>query len=151
MIVEMLPNKHESIAMQHGFRPWQMGLLDKMFSLYNSQPLVLNMGRQAGHTYFSRTVALSDFPSRTKVYVACQQNLSEFSGLLFDETKVHEPIESLDQGSFRGYQGEPVDFVVVDMSSEHPGRFKKMLKLLFTTSDGAKVVLLQPNFFGFSN
>lgn len=142
MIVEILPSKHEALARKHDFRPWQAGLLDKMFSLQGSDSLLLDMGAKAGHTYFSRVAALIEFPCRTKVYVPRQENLSEFASLLFDDSKVHEPIECLND---KGYYGAPVDFIIVDMSGEHPKRFRNELRLLRHTA-AVGVVLLQPNF-----
>ena len=121
MIVEIVDSEHEALARKHNFRPWQAGLLDKMFTRRDSITLTVDMGHQAGHTYFTRVAALSEFPSRSKVYVPRQQNLSEFSALLFDDNKVHEPIECLENLS--GYKGDAVEFVIIDMNGEHPARF----------------------------
>ncbi len=148
MIVDVLPNQYEAIAAKHSFRPWQTGLLGNMLSgkLSSADRCInMNMGSFAGHTYFARIAASSDFPSRTKVYLTRQEAFSEYSSLLFDEDKAHEPIELLDE--CKGYTGDYVSFVLVDMSGEAARRFKDDLnRILLTTPSTTRVVILQADF-----
>jgi len=149
MILDILPNQYEVIAQKHTFRPWQTGLLaDMLQDTTDSRFLNVNMGRSAGHTYFTRTVASSDFPVRTKVYLTRQENLTAFSSLLFDDSKVHEPIELLD--NMVGPADPSVQFVVIDMSDEHARRFKSAITHLVNSMPlSATLVLLQANFLDF--
>jgi len=153
MILDILPNQYETIAQQHSLRPWQTGLLADMLEGEN-RFISVNMGRSAGHTYFTRIAASSCFPNRTKVYLTRQENLSEYSDLLFDENKVHEPIELLDRDDFSGFEQDPhmpvVDFIVIDMSQEHTRRFKSSIKRIVSTIPSeTRVVLLQANILNF--
>lgn len=148
MIVDILPNQYEALAAKHSFRPWQTGLLGNMLSekLVSSDRCInVNMGSFAGHTYFARVAASSEFPFRTKVYLTRQEAFSEYSSLLFDEDKSHEPIELLDE--CKGYVGDYVSFILVDMSGESPRRFKDDLsRILSTASPDTRVVILQADF-----
>lgn len=140
----MLPNQYEALAAQHSFRPWQTGLLGNMLSETHGRCLTINMGSDAGHTYFARTVASSSFPSRTKIYVTRQESFSEFANLLFNENAVHEPIGLLD--ACYSYVGNPVDFVIVDMSGEAVRRFKNELGgIMDTVGAATRMILLQPD------
>lgn len=153
MILDILPHQYEAIAKQHSLRPWQTGLLADMLEGDNKF-LSVNMGKSAGHTYFTRVAASSSFPSRTKVYITRQENLTEYSELLFDEDKVHEPIELLDRDNFKGFDQDPhmpmVDFVVIDMSEEHLRRFKSSIqKIVSSIPADTRIVLLQASFLNF--
>lgn len=144
MIVDVLPNQYEALALKYSFRPWQMGLLGNMLSK-GDQCVNVNMGRNAGHTYFTRIVASIDFPHRTKIYLTRQQAFSEYASLLFDEDKVHEPIELLDD--CLGYSGNPIEFVLIDMSGEAALQFKDGLgKIVSTIPPTTRVVILQADF-----
>ncbi len=152
MIVDVLPNQYERIASKHTFKPWQAGLLGDMISSKRdrNELIGLHMGRGAGHTYFTRVAASIEFPARTKIYVTRHSQLSEFSSLLFDDGKVHEPIDMLDREDFSGYAGNPVDFVVIDLNDEHARRFKDAIQSIrMTIPLSARIVLLQPNFLNF--
>lgn len=149
MILDILPHQYEVIAQQYTFRPWQTGLLaDMLKSSAENRFLNVNMGKSAGHTYFTRTVASSDFPARTKVYLTRQENLTSYSSLLFDDSKVHEPIELLDNMVCPADQS--VEFIVIDMSDEHARRFKTAIgQIVNAMSSSARLVLLQANFLDF--
>lgn len=148
MIVDILPNQYEALAAKHSFRPWQTGLLGNMLSektVSCDRCINVNMGSFAGHTYFARVAASSEFPSRTKVYLTRQEAFSEYSSLLFSEGKSHEPIELLDECT--GYVGDYVSFVLVDMSNESPRRFKDDLnRILSSISPTTRVIILQADF-----
>lgn len=146
MIVDVLPNQYEALASLYSFRPWQTGLLGNMLlDSEGDQCINVNMGAEAGHTYFARVAASADFPSRTKVYLTRQEAFAEYSSLLFNINKVHEPIGLLDECS--GYVGGPVEFVLVDMSGEAPRRFKEGLtNIISSVSSATRVVILQADF-----
>lgn len=146
MIIDVLPNQYEALASKHSFRPWQTGLLGNMLNPDSSEQCIsVNMGSRAGHTYFCRIIASSDFPSRTKVYVTRQSAFAEFAALLFSEDKVHEPIELID--SITTYKGDDVDFVLIDMSGESIRRFQTELIALKTSiSPSTRMILLEPDF-----
>jgi hypothetical protein len=150
MIVDVLPNQYEALASKHSFRPWQTGLLGNMLSDRRlGQCVSVNMGSDAGHTYFTRIAASSDFPSRTKVYLTRQEAFAEYSNLLFDESKSHEPIELLDE--CKGYSGGPVEFILVDMGGEASRRFKKELgRIASSIPASTRIVILQADFSLFS-
>lgn len=145
MIIDVLPNQYEALASKHSFRPWQTGLLGSMLSNSGGERCIsVNMGMFAGHTYFARVVASSDFPLRTKVYLTRQEIFSEYSSLLFGEDKVHEPIELLEEST---YSGNPVEFVLIDMSSESARRFKNELsQLMVRFPISTRVIILQADF-----
>ena len=148
MILDTLPNQYEVIAQKYTFRPWQTGLLANMLQgKSEGRFLNINMGRLAGHTYFTRVVAGSEFPAHTKIYLTRQEHLSAFSSLLFNEDRVHEPIELLgNMGSFP----DRAEFVIIDMSDEHARRFKAPIDhLVDIMPDSARLVLLQANFLDF--
>jgi len=149
VIIDVLPNQYEALALKHSFKPWQTGLLGNMLSSSKKEKCInVNMGRSAGHTYFSRVVASSEFPSRTKVYVSRKQAFSEYSSLLFDKNKVHEPIELLDSCS--KYSGSPVAFVLIDMNGQSAQKFNKELnEILSSIPLQARVVILQAYFLNF--
>lgn len=149
MIVDVLSNQYEALASKYTFRPWQTGLLGNMLSSsLGNQCISVNMGSEAGHTYFARVAASSDFPLRTKIYLTRQEVFSEYSALLFDENLVHEPIELLDECS--RYAGNPIEFVLVDMSGEPPRRFKGELhSIVSSLPSTTRVVILQADFFVF--
>lgn len=154
MIVDILPTQYEKIANKYTFKPWQAGLLGDMISQSlsppgNNQIIGLHMGRGAGHTYFTRVAASVEFPARTKVYVTRRNQLAEFSSLLFDDGKVHEPIDRLDRDDFNGYSGDPVDFVIIDLSNEHARQFQEAIGSIQKTIPTARIVILQPNFLNF--
>lgn len=145
MIIDVLPNQYEALASKHSFRPWQTGLLGNMLSDSEVQCININMGAEAGHTYFARCVASADFPSRTKVYITRQESFSEYSSLLFDEDKVHEPIELLDDCP--AYTGNPIEFVLVDMNGEAARRFQAELHgIVSSVSPTTRVIILQADF-----
>lgn len=147
MIVDVLPNQYEALASQYTFRPWQTGLLGDMLSssFSNSPCISVNMGPEAGHTYFARIAASSDFPFRTKIYLTRQEVFSEYSALLFDENLVHEPIELLDECSC--YAGNPIEFMLVDMSGESSRRFRGELHgIVSSLPPTTRVVILQADF-----
>ena len=145
MILDILPNQYESLALKHHLRPWQTGILGNLFSEKKSKNRILtvNMGSEAGHTYLSKVVASSEFPVRTKIYVTRQDNLPEYAQLLFDESKVHEPIDYLDNESLDGHQVPPVEIIVIDMNGESPSRFGHELELIAMMSPLSKILLLQ--------
>ena len=148
MIVDILPNQYEAFASKYSFRPWQTGLLGNMLSdkiVSTDRCINVNMGSFAGHTYFARIAASSNFPSRTKIYLTRQEAFSEYSALLFDEDKAHEPIELLDECN--GYSGQYVSFIIVDMSGESARRFKDDLnRIMSTASPDTRIVILQADF-----
>lgn len=154
MIIDILPNQYESLAKKNGFCPWQTGLLASMIAKEHqgdSSVINIHMGRNAGHTYFARAVASSDFPSRTKVFVTRQGRINEFAALLFDRDKVHEPIGVLT--NYHDLRGLPhLDFIIIDMSDEHPRRFQDEINDIYQTSKAmqAQMLLMQPNFSDFS-
>ena len=147
MIIDVLPNRYEALASRHSFRPWQTGLLGNMLSESKSNQCVsVNMGSDAGHTYFTRIAASVDFPSRTKVYLTRQEAYSEYYSLLFDESKVHESIELLDDCK-AGHVGSPVDFVIIDMGGEAARRFKGgLMNLVHSIPSSTRIVILQADF-----
>lgn len=151
MILNILPNKYESIAIKYHLHPWQTGILGNLFSKEKSKDrlFAINMGAEAGHTYLSKVIASSEFPVRTKVYVTRRDNLSEYSQLLFDDSKVHEPIEYLNNESFSGSQDPPVEVIVIDMNGESPRRFGPELELIGKVSPFAKILVLQGSFSAF--
>lgn len=143
MIIDLLPNQYEAIAARCHFYPWQTGLLGNMLTKGDSR-ISINMGRRAGHTYFTRVVASSDFPLRTKVYLTRQEALPEYADLVIDEGKVHEPIELLSENNLLPPK---IKFVLVDMNSETARRFKEPLrKLDAQLSRDVRLIILQANF-----
>ena len=149
MIIDVLPNQYETLASKHSFRPWQTGLLGNMLAdSEKGQCVSVNMGSEAGHTYFTRIAASIDFPSRTKVYLTRQEVYSEYSSLLFDADKVHEPIELLDDCLLNGgYRGDPVEFILIDMSGEAARRFKGGLaNIIHSVPPSTRLVILQADF-----
>ncbi|KKK81006.1 hypothetical protein LCGC14_2817830, partial [marine sediment metagenome] len=106
----------------------------------------INMGVDAGHTYFTRITASADFPHRTKVYLTREEAYSEYSALLFDEDKVHEPIELLDDCK-GGYTGDPVEFILIDMSGEAARRFKaELVNITHSVPSSTRIIILQADF-----
>jgi len=146
VIIDTLPAQYEALAAKYSFRPWQTGLLGNMLSDADSDQCInVNMGSDAGHTYFARIIASSDFPSKTKVYLTRQEAFSEYSALLFDDDKVHEPIELLEKSS--GCSDGLIKFILVDMNGEAPRRFKNELgKIVSNAPSSARVVILQADF-----
>ncbi len=158
MIFDTLPNQYEVVAKKNSFNPWQAGLLANMFNFMSKkQDLVIspksvevitvNMGQEAGHTYFAKSVASAEFPARTKVYVTRPENLKEYASLIFDPDVCYEPITSLQT---KEASPRPIDFIVIDMNGESPGSFKKELDDIRQTAvPPCWVLLLQPTFFAF--
>ncbi len=145
MIVDVLPNQYETLARKHNFCPWQVGLLGELHNS-SSMLITINMGRQAGHTYFARIAASSEFPKRTKVYIAHKKNYAEYANLLFDHSKVHEPIGLIADKFVPSFRTE-VDFVIFDMNNEHPKQFEvPIAAILSALPTSARLVLLQPKF-----
>lgn len=151
MIIDVLPNAFEKFAHKHTFRSWQTGLLGDMVSSSSSNEMItINMGRGAGHTYFAKVAATKEFPARTKIYVTRQEHIKEFASVAIDEDKVHEPIELLDRENFVGYVGSGVEFIIIDMSDEHPRQFRDAIGVIRQTlPSGARILLMQPNFLNF--
>lgn len=147
MIVDTLPSRYEALASKHSFRPWQTGLLGEMLSdpPYSSRCLNVNMGRFAGHTHFARIAASVDFPFRTKIYLTRQEAFAEYTSLIFDEKKAHEPIELLDK--CEGYSGNKVNFILVDMGGEVLRRFKDGLsRIISSIPDTTRIIILHADF-----
>ncbi len=150
MIIDTLPNKYEVLALKNTFKPWQTGLLARMVSKSGDGEAIIsiNMGRSAGHTYFAKIAAASDFPARTKLYVTRQEQIREYSKLLFTPEAVHEPIDWLDKEDFADIDVPAVDYIVIDMNAEHYRRFREaILHIKQTIGKHTKILLMQGQVF----
>lgn len=140
MIINTQIADYERVANFFGFRPWQSGLLSELMG-QQSFKRVVNMGAGAGHTFFAISCARVEFPVKTKVY-ASKQNISEFSHLIFNPNKCHSIVDVIGEDVFSGFNGPPVQLVVVDLNKESLHKFKQSLRVLYNSMPSTTALLV---------
>lgn len=145
MIIEpVFTNKYDQIVSDFNLNAWQAGIV---YDILNSPSVIgtsklINMGRQAGHTYLANCLSTHAFPLRTKVYT-----FSLMHTLI--SKKVQRPVDVLHEQGFVGYHGDEVDLFVFDMGNRPIQMYQQSLNTLRRSLCSANILLLQPEIFDF--